>query len=306
MPARISFRVSTLLWQSPGRFEELLRYLTDFHDVVDDVAFFTGFTHPPLPLATIRAHAANMKPLLARFREAGFSAGINHLATLGHLDENLENSLRETWQHLVDIDGVVSKSCYCASDSQFLEYLRQAYRALAEAQPEFIWVDDDIRLESHQAGVTLACFCDLCLTDFSASTCKEWTREALREAFQRGPRESRLALRRQWLAHNRRYLARLLAHLRAAVDEVDPRIPLGLMTGETVYSGLGFDAFAQALAGPRSIEVKWRPGGGFYTDEVPSHLLAKAHSTGRQVSLLPPCIRDIQYEHENFPYQRRL
>jgi hypothetical protein len=32
-------------------------------------------------------------------------------------------------------------------------------------------------------------------------------------------------------------------------------------------------------------------------------VLAKAHWTGRQVAFLPPEVIDIQYEHENFPYQ---
>jgi hypothetical protein len=50
--------------------------------------------------------------------------------------------------------------------------------------------------------------------------------------------------------------------------------------------------------------VRWRPGGGFYSDENLSELTAKSHEIGRQVSLLPPTVRTIQSEIENFPYQR--
>jgi hypothetical protein len=75
------------------------------------------------------------------------------------------------------------------------------------------------------------------------------------------------------------------------------------MTGEVGYSGYGFARWVEGLAGPRQLEVKWRPGGGCYTDEVPLAALDKAHSVGRQIAFLPPQLRDIQYEHENFPYQ---
>jgi hypothetical protein len=50
--------------------------------------------------------------------------------------------------------------------------------------------------------------------------------------------------------------------------------------------------------------VYWRPGGGFYEDSSPSGMVGKSHDIGRQVSLLPPSMRSIQSEIENFPYQR--
>ena len=49
--------------------------------------------------------------------------------------------------------------------------------------------------------------------------------------------------------------------------------------------------------------MRWRPGSGFYTDELPIGMLHKAHSIGRQVASLPQQVNDIQYELENFPYQ---
>jgi hypothetical protein len=87
------------------------------------------------------------------------------------------------------------------------------------------------------------------------------------------------------------------------VDAVNPQILLGLMTGEITYSGYGDADWVAAMAGKNGLPVKWRPGGGNYTDTLPQTTLAKAHSVGRQVSLLPESVADIQYEHENFPYQ---
>ena len=299
----ISLRVSTYLWSDDERLEDLLGLLTEYRDTIGEVAFFTGFTHPPVPLTELERRAQKLGEVLPRFRALGLSSGINHLSTMGHLDENLENSLNEPWQHLVDLNGSVSKSCYCVADPDVQDYVRRSYEALARAEPDFIWLDDDIRLESHPAGIQLACFCERCVGDFSSETGKAWTRETLRQAFGGGSRDERLALRRGWLEHNRTYIEKVLSLIRSAVDAVDPGIRLGFMTGEIAYSGYGFARWAEALAGPNGVEVKWRPGGGFYEDTQPLALLGKAHSTGRQVSFLSEKVTDIQYEHENFPYQ---
>jgi hypothetical protein len=299
----VSLRVSTFLWMNDVRLKDLLDLLAEYRDTVGEVAFFTGFTHPPMPLATIQERAERLKRVIPEFKALGLSSGINHLSTMGHLDENLENSLNEPWQHLVDIGGGVSKSCYCVADPDMQEYVRRSYVALAEAGPDFIWVDDDVRMESHAAAIRFACFCDRCVAQFSTEIGRKWTREGLKEAFSSGELAERLALRRKWLEHNRAYIERLLKLIRSVVDTVDPKMRLGLMTGETAYSGFGNRQWAEALAGPNGVEVKWRPGGGFYEDSTPSGLLGKAHSTGRQTALLPASVTDVQYEHENFPYQ---
>ena len=301
--ARISIRVGVGLWMNPKRREELLAFVREYRDTIDEVAFFTGFTHPPVPLAELKRRAEVLADLLPAFKAIGVSAGINHLATIGHLDENVENSLREPWQHLVDFDGSVSVCCYCAADPRMQQYIRSCYTALAKAKPDFLWIDDDARMESH-GPIRFACFCDRCLAAFSHEAGRSWTREQLVVALRSGPRQERLSLRRTWLAHNRAYIKEMLGAIRTAVNGVDPAIPLGLMTGETSYSGYGFGDWVPALAGEKRLSVKWRPGGGFYNDDTPGQLLEKAHSVGRQIAMLPRALADIQYEHENFPYQR--
>lgn len=301
--SRISLRVSTFLWMNSLRQADLLAWMKEYGEAVEEVAFFTSFTHPPLPLTTITERAAILAELIPRFQALGVCAGINHLSTLGHLDENPENSLNEPWQHMVDMDGSVSKSCYCAEDRQFHEYLKQVYVTLSQTRPEFIWVDDDVRMESHPQAIKYGCFCDLCLAKFSKESGHNWSREELKQAFKAGTHKERLVLRQLLLEHNRTYITDLLTRIRTAVDSVNPDIKLGLMTGELSYSGYGFAPWADAMAGKRAVEVKWRPGGGFYTDDQPFGMVGKAHSIGRQIGFLPAAVADIQSEHENFPYQ---
>ena len=107
-----------------------------------------------------------------------------------------------------------------ASDARVQAYVRQVYQAFALAKPDFIWFDDDLRLEPHGNIVLYPCFCEGCLAQFSRETGRSWTRESLREAFRSESLENRLELRRQWLEHNRQYAARLLAIMREAVDAV--------------------------------------------------------------------------------------
>ncbi|MHB0998597.1 MAG: hypothetical protein ACYC27_05065 [Armatimonadota bacterium] len=300
----ISIRVHTRQWQDPALFADLLTMLKEYRHTVTEVAFFTASTHPPLPLNVIQQRTEYLgSKVIPAAREIGLHAGINYLGTLGHLDEYPEGSLNEPWQHLVDISGVESPSCYCSYDPRVQEYIDRCYTATALADPSFIWIDDDIRLESHPKAIRYACFCPFCLESFNRESGGEWTRESLHNAFNSGANDERLHIRRLWQEHNSLYITRLLESIRRAVDQVNPNIMLGLMTGETAYSAFTYDRRVDAMSGQNRIEVKWRPGGGFYTDEVPLGAIDKAHSIGRQISFIPKSVTDIQYEHENFPYQ---
>ena len=174
---------------------------------------------------------------------------------------------------------------------------------LAETGPDFIWVDDDVRLMGHMP-VGSTCFCPGCVQRFSQRAGRTFTRDTLVAAFETGSHDERLALRRQWLEHNRATINRLFQVIEQAVHKVKPGLPLGFMTGDRFYEGYAFADWAETLAGPEHCPVRWRPGGGFYSDESLAGLVGKAHDIGRQVSQLPPHIHVIQSEIENFPYDR--
>ncbi len=91
--AFISFRIGTPQWMPENRFRELRGVFKKYEGVTDELAFFTSETHPPLPLETIRERAALLARRMPEVRELGCRAGINILATIGHHEENLPNSL---------------------------------------------------------------------------------------------------------------------------------------------------------------------------------------------------------------------
>lgn len=301
--AGISLRISTHLWRDEARRRELLALLEKQRGTIREVAFFTSFTHPPLPYATVARLAAELHAIMPRFRELGLRVGINHLSTIGHVDENLKNSLAEPWQKITDLNGTMAKASYCPLDPRFQGYVHDCYRVLAEAGPDFIWIDDDVRMANHRPA-QFSCFCDLCLARFAEETGEAWTRTRLGEAIADENSPVARELRRRWVVHNGRIIDDLFAQIRAAVDGVNAELPLGFMSCGMVYEGMAFAQWGQTLAGKRHVPVKWRPGGGFYTDDNPLGLLRKAHQIGRIAGAIPQADEDVQYEHENFPYQK--
>ena len=299
----VALRVSAEQWLPEDRFDALLEFLAAYGSTVDEVAFFTSSTHPPLPLAEIQRRARILAERMPQVRALGIAAGINLLATMGHHEENLAGSLDEPWPRVMDPQAAVSRGSYCPASDPLLDYAHKVYTALAEAAPDFLWIDDDVRLMGHMP-IGTTCFCPGCIERFSQRTGRTFTRETLVAAFGIGSSDEQLELRRQWLEHNRATINRLFEVIEQAVHKIQPELVLGFMTGDRFYEGYAFARWAETLAGPARRQVRWRPGGGFYSDESLAGLVGKAHDVGRQVSQLPPDVQVIQSEIENFPYDR--
>lgn len=301
--AFISFRIGVPQWMPENRYRDLLALFEKYKGVTDEITFFTSATHPPLPLEEIKRRCEILARRIPQARALGYRSGINVLSTMGHHNENLPNSLSGEYTRVTDIDGNVSLGSFCPNDPRFQDYVCELYRLVAAANPDYIWVDDDVRLAGHMP-VGLTCFCDRCLAIFEQESGTKQTRATLKAGLFEGPAEPRLTLRKAWLAHNRATIERLLVLIERTVHGQRPGLPLGFMSGERFYEGYDFDGWARALAGPANSPVSWRPGGGFYEDSSTGGLVGKSHEIGRQVSLLPPEVVSIQSEIENFPYHR--
>jgi hypothetical protein len=284
------------------RFAALLECLHAHDPLADEITLFTSETHPPLPLEIIAARTAVLTERMPLVRAAGFRTGINVLGTIGHHEENLSHSLTGDYTPMCDLQGTTCQGALCPNDAAVRDYIRELYTLIAAARPDYIWVDDDIRLAGHWP-IHAGCFCDHCVERFAHEHGVRHTRDSLRIAFDTAPLDERLALRRAWLSHNRTTIARVLALIERTVHAVCPGLPLGFMTGERFFEGYDFARWAAVLAGPDTAPVIWRPGGGFYDDHTPAGLYEKSHDIGRQIANLPPTVISIQSEIENFPYQ---
>jgi hypothetical protein len=301
--AFISFRIGVPQWLDEARYRALLELFEKHKGVTDEVTFFTSETHPPLPLEVIQRRAEILAQRMTAARALGYRPGINVLSTLGHHNENLPNSLAAAYVRMTDLNGGVCQGSFCPNDEGMRGYIAEVYKAVAQAGPDYIWVDDDVRLAGHMP-VRCGCFCDVCLGLFERECGKKYDRVSLRAAFNQADLKAKLEARNAWLEHNRKTMVRLLGLVERTVHAIKPGLPLGFMTGERFFEGFDFDGWADALSGPAKAEVMWRPGGGNYTDESLDGIAQKAHQIGRQIVLLPTSVRSIQSEIESFPYQR--
>ena len=119
----VAFRLSPGQWLTNDRFRALLGFFGKYPDTADELAFFTSGTHAPLPLAEMQKRAERLAELMPMVRKEGMAAGINILTTMGHHEENLDASLDEPWQRVVDPLGKESKGSYCPAGVEFLDYV---------------------------------------------------------------------------------------------------------------------------------------------------------------------------------------
>lgn len=296
---KLSWRIGLPQWETDEPFDRLLALLQQYRPVVDEVALFETITHHLyIPLDDYARRMELAARRLEALHRAGIpSAGINVLCTIGHINEAWSYMPPLPFQAMVGHDGAVSTGCACPNTPEMRAYVKAKYELVAKARPDFIWVDDDIRMHHH--GVAWGCFCPTCLALFAKRAGEPFTREALAKAFD-VPDQGRV--RELWVEQNIATIESLLTDVAAAVRQVSPKIALGKMTagaGWTTYSGQAFGRWFTALGA-----TKARPGGGFYSDAVPLEMLAKTQDCGCQRTLLPAAVTDVQYELENFPYQR--
>ncbi len=301
--ASICFRIGTTQWLPDDRYEPLLRLFEKYKGVTDEVTFFTSETHPPLPLEVIRQRGPILAKRMEAARKLGYRSGVNILSTFGHHNENLPNSLSTDYTRMTDLDGRTCAGSFCPNDERMRGYIREIYQIITQAKPDYIWIDDDVRLMGHMP-IRCGCFCDRCLKIYEEQFGTRYTRPSLEQAFDTGPVDKRIAVRKTWLEHNRRTIADVFRLIEKTVHDIQPGLPLGFMTGDRFFEGYDFDTWAGVLAGPGKAPVLWRPGGGQYTDESLDGIAQKAHQMGRQTAFLPPTITTIQSELESFPYQR--
>ena len=180
------------------------------------------------------------------------------LSTIGHHEENLPNSLSGDYTPMTDPNGNVCRGSFCPNDPRLHEYIAQVYQAIASIHPDYIWIDDDVRLFGH-GPIAACCFCDACVALFSKRSGTSFTRESLRDAMGAGTLQERLQLRRAFLQHNRDTISALFKLIETTVHAGAPGLPLGFMTGDRFYEGYDFDTWAEVLTGPSQSPVLWRP-----------------------------------------------
>lgn len=293
---KLAQRIHYHSWLTEGAFDHLRGFLADKTGLLDELTMMTEYTHHGYrPIEEVTADADSLAVRMAALREMGFaSVGVNVLDSIGHIDEGY-SIYPSPFVPIVGYDGQRSKSCFCPVHTDFREYLAKKYALIAAAKPDFLWVDDDIKLFWN--GVKFGCFCPACMERFGKRTGFPYTRETLVAAMEE---PNNVALRAAFVQDTGDKITELLAIIREAVRKVSPGLPLGFMTqhqGWSTYNGMAYGDWFGALDA-----CKGRPGEGFYDDSTPEQVCTKVLSTARQAAEYPVSVTDVQYEVENFPY----
>lgn len=272
----------------------LVDFLERHRECFDELTIFDGYCHHgAIPMEELRENAAILGKRIADLKSRGFkSVGINVHCTLGHIDEGY-TIYGQPFHPIVGYKGDLSLACFCSEHEDRKAFLREKYAMYAKLQPDFIWVDDDVKFFWN--GVKFGCFCSKCMERFNKRMGTAYTRETLVEAMEQ---PDAVELRAAWVLFVRDRMTDIFVLVRDAVHAVDPKIELGFQTqhqGWSTYNGMDFETWLTELG------CKGRPGEGYYDDKTPTGVVTKALSCARQASEYPACVTDVQYEIEDFP-----
>lgn len=299
--ANVSYRVHYRLWSDDESFEKFYNMVKDIRPA-EEYALFSDDDSSPRKLEELRRRFALMGDRISRLRELKVRVGINLMVTVGHREENLdycENIPRP----FTDITGFACPGIACPNDPEWFDnYLKPVFEMMAELHPDFIWIDDDMRLHGHHRSWKVGCFCPECLKNLHEATGFPADRKILQNFFDHPDRKITTERRRIMLDYNKECMNTLCRKIEKTVHAIDPDIILGQMDGWNGWNGIDYQGHNDALAGTNHQEVRWRPGGGVYRDTSEEQLTIKAGRLGRECGVLPKEAVNLQGELENFYY----
>ena len=284
-------RVGEEVLTEPAAEVSLWKTLDRHPGAFGEISVFSQNNHAIRSLARHRVTAERARTFLATARARGYSAGVNLLCTLGFMGEAVDPACA----NLPGAFGGIGSPCagrICAAHPASLDYVRELYRLYASARPDVVYVDDDV-------SCAVLCYCERCRKQF-----RDETGFAVRDDCESADRDRRRRARSAWIDFASRRMDGVLAAAAEAVHGVDPSIEMGLMTCTTGASGFDCARWARTLgAQGRNAAVRWRPGGGAWTDRSVRETLEKALRMAAQVRYVPTDVSCVQAEIESFPFQ---
>ena len=151
------------------------------------------------------------------FEDAGFEVGV----WINSFSHGGSNGPDNGFTHMVNVDGVSSKSEFCPLDEKYIAAFQYYVKALVKNGAKMIMLDDDFRMMTR--GPKAYCFCENHLKLMSEYIGKEVSISDFTDIFTGKPCEERKA----YMYAQGEGLKRIAKALREAVDEIDPTVRLG-------------------------------------------------------------------------------
>ena len=260
-------------YTQPDKWPEMRAALAKNRAAFDEVWFSTGVTFPPL--AWHEEHARQCAVAAADLRRMGIVPSIEFQTIIGHTDSILDagDCSGQDWGTMVSADGLAAKRLSCPQDPKLVAYFVHVAELHAAWKPGSVWVDDDLsyrnrapvkKPENRLAG----CFCDRCVSGFSAKEGRAWPRGELAKAIRRDE-----SVRRRWDDYSCGVMGELTRAIAAAIHRISPETVMGYQ-----YGGVLQPAIPRGLFSGSGLPVRLRPGAGAYWDTDAHQQLGKAYS----------------------------
>lgn len=305
--ANISYRVQYGFWKDPRRFDELLAEFVRLRDSFDEVVLHSAYTHSVRSLDVIADDMPEFNLAIAKCHAQGIRCGFNLLASYGHHGEDFR-AIPANIEPFYGMNGDSCSGTVCLnSEANWVNYIEPMLKLYASADIDFFWLDDDNRFCGH-GNLGLICFCDNCMKKFNELHKSSLSREDLVALFDHGDAADRLMWRKRWLEFSGMNLCKNFRRMEQIIHSVKPDMEIGTMdAGMRPGDSASYeDQVAALTADDPSRPIRWRPGGGAYTDERFDDILQKAMNCGCESALLPEQVNNIQAEVENFNYRRLM
>ena len=212
-------------WNYEKVLEDIIKFCQETQ--TKHVMLFTDAQHMvwnQLTLEEATKEANNIARAVVDLGKHGIKVGINssYNMLMSRFDHSKHNPQYQHWATLAD--GTCEKRLPCLLDSALKTYLQEFYKILAEANPEYIYIDDDHRYIFAGRNNTWGCMCDLHIQEFSKLTGVNWTREALQKAIFNDKE-----IQTKWIYFLQKGLEDIAQVIEKAVHSVNPNLTVGVM-----------------------------------------------------------------------------
>lgn len=271
-----------LALQSPGQESEINQMLDAIRanpGCCDNLWFATG--DGINSLERHRQSADFLVRAAEKARGMGIVPSLQISSTIGHGDNfdavEGRDAVQLPWQGWTGSNGIACRRCSCPRAPGFLKHLSEMARLYAAMKPAVVWIDDDLRVGNHSpAPDNPGCWCDECLTTFSAQEGRNWARADLLAAILGDD-----AVAQRWMAFSTEALAEVARTIAKAFRECSPKTQMALQFCMIGCDAENSRAILHEMHRSAGRPVAARTGAGWYYDLEPNGPLVKSYWAAR-------------------------
>lgn len=213
------------------RLKELAKFCHDAK--IDDINFFIN--HEEIGRGHLLNNETEEWLSLAREMkdfsiEHDLTFSLNPGITLMHGDRGRKLNTKLAFGTMVDANGVQASAVACPLDPIFQDYLADTYGMYATLEPNYLWIEDDLRHFNHKP-IQWGCFCEKHMDTYRQILNNQTlTREELvSKILQSGQASNE---RKVYLDCARQTIIDIVKKIQIKVHSISPKTKLALMTSQ--------------------------------------------------------------------------